>query len=39
MIAAISDVAEAAPIAFLFGLALGFVVGARFKITKRNGKE
>lgn len=32
-------IAEAAPWAFVLGLAIGFVVGARFRIVKRNGHE
>lgn len=36
MIAAISDVAAAAPWAFLVGLGVGFVVGAKFRIEKRS---
>lgn len=38
-LAALSDVAAAAPWAFLAGLALGFVIGARYRIEKRNGHE
>ena len=38
MTAAISDVAATAPWAFVIGCAVGFVVGARFRITKRNGE-
>jgi NhaP-type Na+/H+ or K+/H+ antiporter len=37
--ASLSDVAVAAPWAFVVGCALGFVVGARYRITLRNGKE
>lgn len=35
MLAAASDIAEAAPWAFLLGLIVGFVVGARYRISKR----
>jgi F0F1-type ATP synthase assembly protein I len=38
MIASIPDVVSTAPWAFLVGWILGFVVGARYRITKRNGK-
>lgn len=39
MIADLPAVVIAAPWAFIFGAVVGFVVGARFRITKRNGKE
>lgn len=37
--AALSDVAAAAPWAFIVGLGIGFVVGARYRISKRNGED
>lgn len=39
MLAAIPDAVLAAPLAFVFGAAAGFVVGARYRIEKRNGKD
>jgi len=32
------DVAASAPWSFLIGAAIGFVIGARFRISKRNGE-
>jgi hypothetical protein len=37
MLATVSEIAEVAPWAFVLGVGVGFVVGARFPITKRNG--
>jgi hypothetical protein len=37
MIGTVSEIAEVAPWAFLCGLAVGFVIGARYRISKRNG--
>jgi hypothetical protein len=34
-----SDIAESAPWSFVLGGVIGFVVGARYRIEKRNGKE
>jgi F0F1-type ATP synthase assembly protein I len=39
VIATLSDIAETAPWAFVGGLAVGFVIGARYRIEKRNGRE
>jgi hypothetical protein len=39
VIASLQDVAIVAPLAFGMGCAVGFIVGARYRITKRNGKE
>jgi hypothetical protein len=38
-VASIEAIAVAAPWAFCLGLALGFVVGARFRIERRDGHE
>jgi hypothetical protein len=38
MLASLADVAAAAPWAFLVGCVVGFVVGARYRISKRNGR-
>lgn len=35
--ASLLDVASLAPWTFVVGFAVGFVVGARFRISKRNG--
>jgi hypothetical protein len=39
MLAAASDIAEVAPWAFLVGAVIGFVIGARYRIEKRNGGD
>ena len=39
MIATVSEIAEVAPWAFVAGLAIGFVIGAKYRISKRNGEE
>lgn len=39
MLATLSDIAQAAPWAFFAGFGLGFVVGARYKISRRNGED
>lgn len=39
MIAALPDVVATAPWAFLVGCVIGFVVGARYRISKRNGED
>ena len=39
MTATAFDVAAEAPWSFLIGAAIGFFVGAKFTIIKRNGKE
>lgn len=39
MIAEVSRVLYAAPLAALIGFGLGFVAGARFRIERRNGEE
>jgi hypothetical protein len=37
LLATISEIAEIAPLAFVVGCAVGFVIGARYRISKRNG--
>jgi hypothetical protein len=39
MLAAASDIAEVAPWAFLVGAVIGFVIGARYRISKRPDRE
>jgi hypothetical protein len=36
MFATVAEIAEIAPLAFVVGLAVGFYVGARFRIEKRS---
>jgi hypothetical protein len=38
-VASIDAIAEAAPWAFFLGGVIGFVIGARFRIEKRNGHD
>lgn len=38
-LATLSEIAEVAPWAFLLGCGVGFVVGARYRISKRNGDD
>ena len=37
--ATVSDVAATAPWSFLAGIVIGFVIGARYRIQKRNGND
>jgi hypothetical protein len=39
VIASLQDLAIVAPLAFGMGACVGFVVGARYRITKRNGED
>jgi hypothetical protein len=39
LIATVSEIAETAPWAFVLGVAVGFVIGARYRIEKRNGGD
>jgi hypothetical protein len=39
MLATVSEIAEVAPWAFVIGVGVGFVIGARYRISKRNGDD
>jgi hypothetical protein len=38
VIAAVSDIVATAPIAFLIGVLVGWVISSRYRITKVNGR-
>jgi hypothetical protein len=39
MLATWQEVVAAAPVAFVAGLLIGFLIGARYRIVKRNGDD
>jgi F0F1-type ATP synthase assembly protein I len=39
MLATVSDVAEAAPLGFVVGVVVGFILSDRFRIVRRNGEK